>query len=165
MSNLSFQKITFPRMKPILSSTCMRLKLHTATQSENHYFYFDGRIIENHWFYTLISLSNGLWKVHVCNMAQTEPQNGISKTSIKPMQYCSFTSRSVKMSFSRFYSFWHIYQTSPNGPRGLSGSARRPPRFQECMWNQWKNKYYAKMVRRRCQIRPGINASLNRYPF
>ena len=48
MSNLSFQKIIFPRMKPIPSSTYMHLKLHTATESENHYFDVDAIIIENH---------------------------------------------------------------------------------------------------------------------
>ena len=84
MSNLSFQNIIFPRMKPIPSSKYMHLKSHTATQSEKHYFYVDAIIIENHWFYTVISLSSGLWKVHVCNIVQTKPHYGSSKTHIKP---------------------------------------------------------------------------------
>ena len=72
-------------MKPILSSTYMHLKLHTATQNENHYFYVDARTIQNHWFYTVISLSNELWKVHIYNMVQTEPHYGSSKKVIKPL--------------------------------------------------------------------------------
>ena len=48
MSNLSFQKISFCREKLKTNTAKMHLTLHTATQSENHCFYFDTIIIENH---------------------------------------------------------------------------------------------------------------------
>ena len=80
----------------------MHLTLHTATQSENHYFFFDWQKHQNQWKCIVISISYGLWKVLFCNNAKNEPQNGISKTSIKPAQYCSFAPRGLKMALSRF---------------------------------------------------------------
>ena len=45
IGNLSFQKISFPRMKPILSSTYMRLTLHTAIESKIRHFF----VLTNSW--------------------------------------------------------------------------------------------------------------------
>ena len=47
-------------MKPIMSSTYMRLKLHTATQSENRPLFVDGDITENIEKCAMISIPNGL---------------------------------------------------------------------------------------------------------
>ena len=71
----------------------MHLKLHTATQSENHYFYVDAIIIEIHKFYRVISLSNGLSTGHVCNMVQTKPHCGSSKNLIKPKEIQQIASK------------------------------------------------------------------------
>ena len=97
----AYGNIKNPHRKLNSDRSAMHLDRHTATESENHYFYVDVITIENHWCYALISLSNGLWKVHFCNMAQSEPHYGSSKKQIKPVQYCSFAPRSLKMTFSR----------------------------------------------------------------
>ena len=45
--NLSIQKVTFCREKLKTNIAKMHLTLHTATQSENHYFFFDGEKHQN----------------------------------------------------------------------------------------------------------------------
>ena len=86
MSNLSFRKTTFPRMKLILNSTCMHLKLQTTTPERNSSLFFRCQIYENQWFYIVISLSTGLWEMHFCSMVQTKPHYGSWKTPIKPLE-------------------------------------------------------------------------------
>ena len=78
-------KIKNPHGKFNSDKSNIHLTLHTTTQSETHYFLFDWQKHQNQWKCIVISLSDGLWKVLFCNIAQTEPQHGISKTSIKPM--------------------------------------------------------------------------------
>ena len=84
------------------------------------------RIIENHWFHIVISLSNGLWKLHVCNMVQLEPNFESSKTHIKPTHYCSFAQNDLKTILMRFSIFLRFHQILPSGLQGLPRSARKP---------------------------------------
>ena len=132
ISKCASGNIKNPHGKLNSERTELHLTLHTATQSENHDFFFDGQKHQSQQKYIAIRVSNGLWKVHFCNMAQTEPHFGSSKKLIKPVQYCSFAPRGLKMSLSRFENFQHIYKILWNGPRELPWSAHRlrgrPPR-------------------------------------
>ena len=87
---------------------------------------FDLQTHQNQWKYIVIFLSNGLWKVHYCNIVQNDPHYGSSKKLIKPAQYCSFAPRGFKIKLSRFLNFQQIHQILTNGPWGLPWSARRP---------------------------------------
>ena len=65
----------------------VRICVFKATHSDSErksLLLFYVRTIEHYWFYNVIALSNGLWKVHFCNMVQIEPHYGYSKTYIKP---------------------------------------------------------------------------------
>ena len=104
-----------------IDKSTMHLEIHTATQTKNDYFAFDVIIIKHQQFYNVILLSNGLWKVHVCDMVQTEPHYGFSKNDPKVslkvdpkiVQNCipaSFlrsrkNTKFRKRFFSRFYCF------------------------------------------------------------
>ena len=152
MNNVSLQKISFPRKKPNLSSTHMHLKLHTATQSENHYFGFDATIIENHWFYTAISLSNGLWKVHFCSMVQNKHLCGSPKKHVKPVIIQQIASKRpqnhiIKILLFLTYSSnivkWPLRapEERPQAPRGAAEAPQRdsdsPDKSQnQCQWTQ-----------------------------
>ena len=88
---------------------------HSDSERESLLFFWFAKTSKS-----MISLSDGLWKVLFCNIAQTEPQNCTSKTSIKPVQYCSFAQKGLKMALMRFcilccmicvlcFAFWMLY--------------------------------------------------------
>ena len=126
MSDFAFRKIIFSKEKLIMRFPETHLDRRTAMFERKSLPFFWCEKNENHWFYTVIPVSIGLWHVHFFNVVQTKPHFGSSNIAYKTCVILIFCSKRPKNDDFQIFGFWLKFIESPHGPPRAPGSAREP---------------------------------------